>query len=745
MTVGDHSGSLRQQTALARFGELALKADDLDEILTEACRLIGEALGTDLAKVMELQPDGKTLLARAGVGWKSGVVGTARVKVSDDTSEAHALKTGKPMTSPDIAVEKRFNYPPFLIDNGVRAVANVVIIGPDSKPPFGILQIDSRKPRSFNDDDTTFLSSYANLIAAAVTRLNAVRELRDREAQLRNSIERQQAALETGLLGFFEWDVAAGLITADKHFAGFYGLDPAAVLAGIPLTCLSERIHPDDQAAFGASVDTALHSCADYVKEVRIVQAEGAVRWVHIRGHCIEHEGSRPLRYTGIVVEVTASKTAETALRHANEALEAKVAERTHALVEANDKLRAEAAEREQVEEALRQSHKMEAVGQLTGGIAHDFNNMLQAIGSSLELMSHRVAQGRPADAAKLVANASATVERAAALTNRLLAFARRQALQPRPVDPDSLVRSLLDLIQRAAGPAVDVRIRVRNGIWTVLCDQNQLENVLLNLAINARDAMPSGGTLTLATADVRLTPANVASHAGVAPGDYVEISVTDTGLGMDETTRSRAFEPFFTTKPIGQGTGLGLSQVYGFVRQSGGTVQLDSAPGAGTTVRLYLPRHIPTEDALAGAQTPSEPAPPEPGAVVLLVDDEEQIRLSAAETLRDSGFHVLEAPDGPAALEILHATPPVAIDLLVTDVGLPGGVNGRQVADAARVTRAGLPVLLITGFAGPALERHLAPGMVVLGKPFTLADFMTRVRSLTQRPPTPPTQRDRL
>ena len=732
LKTDDHLRSLQQQTVLAKFGQFALKSENLDQILTEACRLIGEALGTDLAKVMELQADGKTLLVRAGVGWKPGVVGCVTVKASDDTSEGHALKTGEPMISQDISKEDRFTYPPFLTDNGVQAVANVLILGAEGKRPFGVLQIDSRKPRAFDKDSTAFLSSYANLLAAAVGRLNAVSELRDREARLQASVQQHQAALETGLLGFFEWDVSASTISGDKHFATFYGIAPAAAAAGVPLSSIIGIVHPDDRASMRASLEAAFALCSDYVNEIRLVHADGTLRWVHIRGHCTERQDGHPLRYSGTAVDVTASRAAEAALRVANEALEVKVAERTQELEEANAKLRAEAAEREQVEEALRQSHKMEAIGQLTGGIAHDFNNMLQAIGGSLELMGQRLEQGRIGEIAKFVGSARTTVTRAAALTNRLLAFARRQTLQPGPVEPDALVHSLVDLVQRATGPATTVQVSARDGVWTVLCDRNQLENVLLNLALNARDAMPAGGTLTISTRDVRLSAADVAGQEGAAPGDYVEIAVADTGAGMDETARRRAFEPFFTTKPLGQGTGLGLSQVYGFVRQSGGVVRLESAPNRGTTVRLYLPKHAVAQDdvqpSMAASRVPDIVAPQ---AVVLLVEDEEQVRLLSAETLRDYGYQVLEAPDGRTALGLLQASK--QIDLLVTDVGLPGNLNGRQVADAARTAHPNLPVILITGYAGPVLERQLAPGMIVLGKPFTLTDLATQVRRMIQ------------
>ena len=397
-------------------------------------------------------------------------------------------------------------------------------------------------------------------------------------------------------------------------------------------------------------------------------------------------------------------------------------------LAEANARLVAESAERERVEDALRQSQKMEAVGQLTGGIAHDFNNMLQAISGGLEMMGRRVEQGRAADAAGYVASAQKTVARAAALTHRLLAFSRRQTLQPRPVAPDELVRGMAELIGRTAGPGVAVKLDLDEGTWPVLCDPNQLENVLLNLAINARDAMPEGGTLVIGTSNVRLSQADVAGQEGAAPGDYVEVAVRDTGFGMDEATRARAFEPFFTTKPIGQGTGLGLSQMYGFVRQSDGVVRLDSAPGAGTVVRMHLPRHHPAPD--AGSQAPQSSAEPSGASgAVLLVEDEAVVRATVADRLRDMGCTVLEAGDGAEAVRLLRSCG--RVDLLVTDVGLPGGLNGRQVADAAREGRPGLPVLFITGYAGAALEEALAPGMAMVGKPFALDALAAQVGAM--------------
>ena len=388
-------------------------------------------------------------------------------------------------------------------------------------------------------------------------------------------------------------------------------------------------------------------------------------------------------------------------------------------------------------EERLHQAQKMEAVGQLTGGIAHDFNNMLQGISGCLELMERAIQKGRVDDTGRYVTTARRSVERAAGLIQRMLAFARRQALQPRPVEPDALVRGIEELIQRTVGPEVTVTIRLGDGVWTVECDPNQLESALLNLAINARDAMPDGGTLSIASADRVLSQDDVADQDEAGPGGYVEIAVADTGTGMPPDVLVRAFEPFFTTKPTGQGTGLGLSQVFGFVRQSGGFVRLESAVGQGTTVRIYLPRHQPAAGAAAPlpfAAPASEPAGP-PAALrgnVLVVEDEADVRAMIGKVLRELGCTVLEAADGPAGLRIVQSRQP--LDLLVTDVGLPG-LNGRQLADAARTMRPDLPVLLITGYAGKALEDlALAPGMTVMPKPFTLDALAASVSALLRR-----------
>jgi signal transduction histidine kinase/CheY-like chemotaxis protein len=481
---------------------------------------------------------------------------------------------------------------------------------------------------------------------------------------------------------------------------------------------------PEDLDQYRAAFHEAFRARGPFKTTTRVRDKAGRVRWLRCEGVPRLDDTGTFLGYTGCNVDITEARLAA-------EELERRVAERTAELSEALGRLHQEVREREQAEEALRQAQKMEAVGQLTGGIAHDFNNMLTGIAGSLELMQRRMRQGRTDEIGRFVDSARKGVERAAALTARLLAFARRQALQPKPLVINELVLGMVELIRRTVGPAVEVRTELAHGNWTVLCDANQLESALLNLAINARDAMPGGGTLTLATAERCLGRADLIGQEGAGPGDYVEIAVSDTGEGMTPEVAARAFEPFFTTKPIGQGTGLGLSQLYGFVHQSDGLVRLESEPGKGTTIRLYLPRREvpgpPKADALQSAERSGGTSE---SGTVLVVEDESGVRALVAEALREQGHTVLEATDGPSGLRVLLSG--ARVDALVTDVGLPG-LNGRQLADAARERRPGLPVLFITGYAGHALEGQLAPGMQVIGKPFALDALTTKIRAMLE------------
>ena len=561
-----------------------------------------------------------------------------------------------------------------------------------------------------------------NFIAGAVVTFadvtplaRAVRDLRESEERFRALVSASSEAMYSMSPDWTEMrQLAGGGFLADTE--------------GPNQAWLRDYIVPEERASVAAAIENAVRTKSVFELEHRVRRADGSSGWTLSRAVPLLNPAGEIKEWFGAASDVTARKEAEAALRRLNETLEARVAERTAELMAA--------------EEQLRQSQKMEAVGQLTGGVAHDFNNMLQGIGGSLELLERRVAQGRAAEAEAYLESARKMVARAASLTHRLLAFARRQTLQPKPLQPDALIEGMAELIRRTVGPPIQVELRMGDDIWPVLCDPNQLESVLLNLAINARDAMPDGGTLTVSAENVHLEAWDVTVQEGAKRGDYVEIAVTDPGIGTDEATQARAFEPFFTTKPLGQGTGLGLSQLYGFVRQSGGVVRLDSTPGQGTTVRLYLPRREPArardewgasiagpDGAGAGEEAGPDGAdalPAGAGRAVLLVEDEAEVRETAAERLRELGHEVLEAADGHAALHLLQKGR--RPDLLVTDVGLPNGLNGRQIADIAREARPDLPVLFITGYAGGALESQLAPGMAVIGKPFELDTLVAQV-----------------
>ena len=403
-------------------------------------------------------------------------------------------------------------------------------------------------------------------------------------------------------------------------------------------------------------------------------------------------------------------------------------------LHELNASLKSRIAEsldsRLKTEEKLRQSQKMEAVGQLTGGIAHDFNNLLAGISGSMELMLIHIKKGRHDVLPRYAEAALDAARRAATLTHRLLAFSRHQKLDPKAVDLNQLVNGMEDLIRRSVGPGVRLDVIGAGALWTTIIDPNQLENALLNLCINARDAMPSGGRLTIETSN-KWFDDRAAAECDLPPGQYVSISVTDTGTGMPAEVVARAFDPFYTTKPIGAGTGLGLSMVYGFARQSGGQVSIYSEVGRGTTMRVYLPRHsaaLPLVIAVPIVTRPAESARVE---TILVIDDEPTVRMFVTEVLQHMGYQTIEATDGAAGLAILHSN--ARIDVLITDVGLPGGLNGRQVANAARLERPEVKVLFITGYAeNSAINHgHLDHGMQMLTKPFTVNDLSAKVTAL--------------
>nr|WP_246513618.1 PAS domain-containing protein [Azospirillum picis] len=555
-------------------------------------------------------------------------------------------------------------------------------------------------------------------------RKRAEAALRVSEALARENVQRVQLALEAGaIIGTWNWDLPSDRFTVDEPFARAFGLDPALGRDGLSLAQVVATVHPDDKDALIDAINEAIDRGGAYAHQYRVKRADGRYYWIEANGRVDHAPDGTPLSFPGVVLDVEERRAVEAerdraaaALRALNETLEQRVAARTAELMKA--------------EEQLRQSQKMEAVGQLTGGLAHDFNNLLAGISGALERISARIEQGRLGDVDKFIVAAQGAVKRAAALTHRLLAFSRQQTLAPKATNVNRLVGGMLELIQRTVGPGIRIEMVAMPGLWSTLVDPSQLENALLNLCINARDAMPDGGRITIET-DNRWIDRSGAVQQDMQEGEYLSLCVSDTGTGMTQDVIDKAFDPFFTTKPIGQGTGLGLSMIYGFAKQSGGQVRIYSEVGKGTTVCLYLPRHRGDADEEEVEAESAAGTPARDGETVLIVDDEPSVRLLVMDLLDDLGYIAIEASDGAGGLRVLQSDS--RIDLVVTDVGLPGSMNGRQMVDLARVRRPGLKVLFITGFAENALLNNgqLEPGMSVLTKPFAVDVLAARIREM--------------
>jgi PAS domain S-box-containing protein len=476
----------------------------------------------------------------------------------------------------------------------------------------------------------------------------------------------------------------------------------------------SAAVHPDDAQPTVDAWQQAVAARKPFIFEHRVRNAQGEWQLFSVRAIPTFAPDGSIHEWVGVHTDITTARANELQLLRMNQTLEEKIRERTAAL--------------RHNEEALRQAQKMEAIGQLTGGIAHDFNNLLQAISGSLSVTQKLLAAGRHEEIDRFLLSANGSIKRAAALTHRLLAFSRRQPLNPRPVSPNQLLTATLEMFRRTIGETIQLELQLAAGLWLTRCDPNQLENAVLNLVINARDAMPDGGALTITTRNVTLSVEDANANPDIRPGEYACLAISDTGVGMPPEVLARAFDPFFTTKPIGQGTGLGLSMIYGFARQSEGQVRIQSTPGLGTTVEMFLPRFHGSLDSTANP----EPVATSAAALstILVVEDEEDVRNLITEYLGELGYRTLCARDGTAALGILSS--PEQIDLLLTDVGLPG-MNGRQIADAARETRPRLRVLFMTGYAENAAldEGFLAEGMQLLAKPFAMEALSNKVAHL--------------
>jgi PAS domain S-box-containing protein len=526
-------------------------------------------------------------------------------------------------------------------------------------------------------------------------------------------------AQEAGQLGLFEWRVQDGTVRLSPKSLSLYGLDDFDGRYQTWLQCLFR----EDVTRVVDLMDNAFATQArNWQAEFRITRrSDGALRWMEARNVVFYDEQHRPIRVVGVNVDVTDRKRALVQLHAFTESLEERVKERTR-------ELESEHEARRKAEESLRQVQKMEAIGQLSGGIAHDFNNMLGVITASLDLMRRRIKNGDFGIERYMDAAQKAT-ERAATLTHRLLAFARQQPLAPGSLDANRMIATMSDLLRSTLGEHIRIETVSAAGLWTANADGHQLESAILNVAINARDAMPEGGKLTIETANAYLDEAYCRQHADVAPGQFVMIAISDTGTGMKPDVALRAFDPFFTTKPAGKGTGLGLSQVYGFVKQSHGHVSIYSETGAGTTVKIYLPRLV--GDAKEIKRALAQPLRMgDAGEVILVVEDDALMRRLTTEALRELGYTIVDCENAAGALAILDRMPD--IKLLFTDVVMPE-VNGRKLADQALSRRPGLKVLFTTGYTPNAVVHGgvLDAGVNFLSKPFTLEQLASKVRAV--------------
>ncbi|WP_261300341.1 PAS domain-containing protein [Sphingomonas alpina] len=679
-----------RQSALLSLGDGLRQMTDAADMSFLAARVLGETLGVSRAGYGVIDPLRETILVERD--WNmpgiASIAGTLSFR--DHGSYIDDLKRGAVVAIADARTDPRTAATASALEAiSARAFINMPIV--DDGEFVALLFLNHAHPRDWPADELAFVRDVADRTQAAIERRRAEAELAELAQTLERKVEERTRERDR------TWQNSQDLLAVVGADGRFIAVNPAwtAVLGWQPHEVIGRDhvtfSHDEDQsgsddALVRAQVGTLRHY------ENRVRHKDGGYRWF---SWVASPEGDK----------VYASGRDITAEKEARDQLDA-------------------------AQEQLRQAQKMEAVGQLTGGIAHDFNNLLTAISGSLELMQIRIAQGRSGDVTRYVEAAQQASKRAAALTHRLLAFSRRQTLDPRPTDINRLIASLDELLRRSVGPTIELEMVGAGGLWTTLIDPNQLENALLNLCINARDAMPKGGRITIETANKWLDRKS-AEERDLPAGQYVSLCVTDTGEGMDAETIARAFDPFFTTKPMGEGTGLGLSMIYGFVRQSGGQVRIYSELGQGTTMCLYFPRVHEQADAVAVETSREVVRPVTSGETVLVVDDEAAVRMLVAEVLDEMGLKTIEASDGPAGLAILDSS--ARVDLLITDVGLPKGMNGRQLADAARIKRPDLKILFITGYAENAVvgNGHLDPGMHILTKPFAMDALGGRIREL--------------
>jgi PAS domain S-box-containing protein len=683
----------RRQRCLAALGELLRGLDSTSQIAQAAAELLCGALRAARAGYATIDAQG---FAEVESDWTDGSI--ASLGGRHQFATLGAEYTGPLARGETIAVADVTRHPataaaaPAWHDVQTRAVINVPLL--EAGRLAAILYVNEPAARDWTADEISLARDVADRTWEAMGRARATAALRRLNLSLERQVQERTAErdriwqLSTDMMLIADFDTR--IITVNPAWTRLLGWTEHELIGRRYV----EFLHPED-APKSLLRAAELRAGAALKSENRYARKSGGylwISWVSFPDAHLIHAAGR---------DITAEREQAQALQAA--------------------------------EEKLRHVQKMEAVGQLTGGLAHDFNNILQAVAGSLELVLKRIEQRRYQDVSVHAADAMASVNRAASLTHRLLAFSRRQPLDPKPVAANPLIAGMQELLRRTLGAQIQLHLDLACDLWPTLCDANQLESAILNLAINARDAMPGGGELAIATANVALDEAGCAPAGDVRPGDYVCLRVTDSGTGMTPDVIARAFDPFYTTKPIGQGTGLGLSMIYGFIRQSGGHARIDSAAGQGTTVSLYLPRCLTAaaeDETLPGGVISPHHAPS--GATVLVLEDEIIVRGIVTEVLEDLGYQAIEAGTGPAGLEILQS--PRRIDLLVTDIGLPG-LNGRQVAEAARLLRPELKILFMTGYAETAAmaDGFLEPGMQMITKPFAIDGLASRIKSIIE------------
>lgn len=672
---------LRQQAAVLALGEQALRSVPVPALLEEAAARVAETLRAPFAGLLLLEPEEGNLLLAAGVGWREGLVGAARVPGEAYLQAGFAVRSGRPVVVVDLHRETRFEPPPLLCEHGVRSGASVALGEVES--PLGVLSVHSTQPGAFTETDASFLQSVANVLALALRRYEAEEVLRHSEARYRLLAENASDLI-------LELDAKGRVAFASPNHLERIGWSPEALEGrdAFALVC------KEDRAALRATFERTLAEGGSAEATFRAHRRDGGIRVFEANARSLP-DVERP-GMVAVLRDVTARKEAEAALRES--------------------------------EARLHRSQRLEAVGRLAGGIAHDFNNMLTVIGGHCDILAARLPAGNDRETVEGIRSAQT---RAAGLTGQLLAFGRAQQLRPRAFDLNALLREMEPMLRSLVGETVALELRLAPEIGAAHADPAALAQAVVNLVLNARDAVSQGGAIRIETANAALVGTEAAA-AELAPGAYVALFVSDTGTGMEAATLARVFEPFFSTKPKGRGSGLGLASVYGAVRQSEGGVTVESAPGAGTTFRLYFPRAGCPE---ADSETAGEPddAPVPERCTVLVCEDEGAVREVMERLLRAEGCAVISTADaGNALARLRESARPV--DLLVTDVVMPGA-NGPELARRARALQPDLRLLYVSGYA----EREAAAeeaGAAHLAKPFSSAELRRALRAALRAAP---------